>query len=231
MAAERREYVGKHAGSEEVPPGAQPAQHARSAHAPAGRPGPGTPRPPRLRLTATAPPAPRPVLASASGRGPGSVATPQLLQAPEAQGGICRLGFSQCGAPPFLAPREASASHEAGQNLGVGSESSLMAAPRREFPAGCWEYGKPGSWPHLPACVQGLPLNSIQDLAGLVSLWPQVYNFTGTLFKYNRYTSVYQHTGVYTDVHISIPPRTEVHLWICKYRVYAVMCTHLHTQR
>lgn len=55
-----------------------------------------------------------------------------------------------------------------------------------------------------------------------MSLWPQEYNFTGTLFKYNRYISVYQHTGVYTDVHISIPPRTEVHL--CYLQIQSICC-------
>lgn len=58
------------------------------------------------------------------------VATPQLLQAPEAEGGIRRLGFCQCGAPPFLAPREGEASLEAGRNPGVGGESSLVTPGR-----------------------------------------------------------------------------------------------------
>lgn len=64
------------------------------------------------------------VLASASGRGPGLVATPQLLQAPKATVGIRYLGYCPCCVRPFSGPHQAETVHEMGQNgtkMGVGS--------------------------------------------------------------------------------------------------------------
>lgn len=53
-------------------------------------------------------------------------------QAPEAEEGIRPLGFSLCGTPPLLAQREAEVLLEPGRNLGVGDESSWMAAGRAQ---------------------------------------------------------------------------------------------------
>lgn len=72
---------------------------------------------PRTRVARTPPPgaqslarrdrrdcaSPPPVQASASARGPGLVATPQLLQALEAAGGNLMSGIRLYRAPPFLA--------------------------------------------------------------------------------------------------------------------------------
>nr|XP_036854888.1 uncharacterized protein LOC118968486 isoform X1 [Manis javanica] len=126
VAAQRLQFVGKQTlGQGGTSP--RPACPARARRA---RPR-GAPSAWHAATAATAPRrTPSPLPASASGRGPGVVATSQLLQAPEAPGGILRLDFCPCGASPFLAPREAEALHAPRQNPGVGGESSLMA-PRR----------------------------------------------------------------------------------------------------
>lgn len=101
---------------------------------------------PRTRVARTPPPSaqslarrdrrdcasPPQMQASASGRGPGLVATPQLLQALETAGGNLLSGIRLYRAPPFLALCAKRSLAGTRAKTGSGDESSLMAPGRAQ---------------------------------------------------------------------------------------------------